>query len=129
MQGGPKHDLSPLRFSEWSSACWELQREKLLSESSEGQTWDIRFLGLFHSDDSKVMTTCQETLVGRAMSQWWDVCPEAGSRSRPNTNFQEEMPQLEVLTVSEEGVLQSLFSQPKIVFIFLPQKLDGKGVS
>ncbi|CAL1138958.1 unnamed protein product [Cladocopium goreaui] len=99
-------DLLPSRFSEWSSACWELQRGKLLSESSEGQTWDIRFLGLFHSDDSKVMTTCQETLVGRAMSQWWDVCPEAGSRSRPNTNFQEEMPQLEVLTVSEEGVLQ-----------------------
>ena len=55
------------------------------------------------------MTTCHDTLVGRAMSQWWDVCPEAGAKSRPSASFQEEMPQLDVLTVSEEGVLQSLF--------------------
>ena len=89
------------RFADWGFACWDLQRQLLVGESSaEGQTWDVSFLGLY--DDAKMATSIQDTMVGRAMSQWWDICQDAGPRSRPNTAFLEDPPEMELLTINHE---------------------------
>ena len=88
------------RFAEWGFACWDLQRELLLGDTAESQAWDVSFLGLY--DDAKVHMSTQETMVGRAMNQWWDTCADAGPRSRPNTAFLEDPPEMELLTINNE---------------------------
>ena len=87
------------RFCEWSSACWEIQKDNLLGTNLD---LDLRFLALYHNDDSVHLTSAKECLVGRAMGQWWDRSNEAGPRSRENTRFQEDLPNLEVLCVNLE---------------------------
>ena len=87
------------RFCEWSSACWEIQKETLLGTNTD---LDLRFLALYHNDDSAHLTSAKECLVGRAMKQWWDQSSEAGARSRENTKFQEDLPTLDVLCVNLE---------------------------
>lgn len=96
----------PPRFAEWSSACWELQRDYLLGSNT---SLDVRFLGLYHSQDVPHLNTSTDCMVGRAMAQWWDQCEEAGSRSRDATTFQEDPPTLEVLNICrEQGTLSNL---------------------
>ena len=87
------------RFCEWSSACWEIQKDNLLGTNLD---LDLRFLALYHTDDSAHLTSAKECLVGRAMKQWWDQSPEAGAQSRENTRFQEDLPSLEVISVNLE---------------------------
>ncbi|CAL1130517.1 unnamed protein product [Cladocopium goreaui] len=77
-------DLLPSRFCEWSSACWEIQKDNLLGTNLD---LDLRFLALYHNDDSVHLTSAKECLVGRAMGQWWDRSNEAGPRSRENTRI------------------------------------------
>ena len=51
-------------------------------------------------------------MVGRCMSQWWDVSSEAGPKSRPNTQFLEDPPTLELLSINhEQHVAQNLISK------------------
>ena len=87
------------RFCEWSSACWEIQKDNLLGTNLD---LDLRFLALYHNDDSVHLTSAKECLVGWAMGQWWERSNEAGPRSRENTRFQEDLPNLEVLCVNLE---------------------------
>ena len=112
------------RFHEWGSASWEFQKAKLLDEPTEGQTWDVRHLSLYHTDDGQWLQACQDVMTGRAMSQWWDITPEAGSRSRPQTNFQEEPPVLDILTVSsDEHKVQILVHELEDVLVCFSQVL------
>ena len=88
------------RFAEWSSACWDLQKSYLLKSNED---LDVRFLALYHVDDTQFMTSSMETLVGRCMNQWWDVSSEAGPKRREGASFQETPPALEVLSISTES--------------------------
>ena len=102
-------DLSPIRllggkldprFSEWSFAAWDFQKEFFLDP--EGCAFDVSFLGVYHQDDHKHMTACNDTVAGKAMSQWWDISEDAGPATRPASRFEEAPPPLEVLTISED---------------------------
>ena len=56
-----------------------------------------------------MMMATQEAMVGRAMTGYWDLCPEAGPKSRPNAAFSEDPPTLEVLAINtDQHVLQKL---------------------
>ncbi|CAK9091804.1 unnamed protein product [Durusdinium trenchii] len=90
-------DLLPSRFSEWSSACWEIQRDYLLGTD---QSIDLRFLAVYQNDEASFLKAAQDLRVGRAMDQWWDKSDEAGPRSRENVRFQQDPPSLEVLSAT-----------------------------
>lgn len=51
-----------------------------------------------------MMQTTQQTLVGRIMAQWWDVCSEAGPKRRPNSDFSIPIPSLDVLAIADQKV-------------------------
>ena len=75
-----------------------------MEASPEATALDVSFLGIYHTDQYNHMETCRSTVAGRGMSQWWDISPEAGPASRPQSAFQEEPPTLEVLTVANGEV-------------------------
>ena len=85
------------RFSEWSFAAWEFQRRFLTDP--ENCTFDLSFLGVYHEDDQKTLTSCKESVAGKVVSGWWDSSSEAGPPTRPQSTFEEEPPTLEVLSV------------------------------
>lgn len=91
-----------LRFAEWSSACWELQKDTLLGSGTEAL--DLHFLGIYHEDDHSWKVTAQDTLVGRCLAQFWDVSEEAGPKARPDSLFNEQPPALDVLTITDDAV-------------------------
>ena len=104
----------PDRFAEWSQACWQIQCEFLLGTQTK---MDLRFVGLYHTDDVSFLQQNQDSLMGRAMSGWWDDCPEAGAKSRQNTAFGEEPPTLEVLGINQtDSTLVNLGDNLSIVF-------------
>lgn len=76
-----------------------MQKDYLLKSTAEGQAFDVRYLAVFHDDDFSCMESNRDTVTGRAMSQWWDECPEAGPKSRPASQFSEQPPSLDVLAV------------------------------
>ncbi|CAJ1423296.1 unnamed protein product [Effrenium voratum] len=95
-------DVIPNRFAEWSSACWELQKDTLLGSGTEAL--DLHFLGIYHEDDHSWKVTAQDTLVGRCLAQFWDVSEEAGPKARPDSLFNEQPPALDVLTITDDAV-------------------------
>eukprot|EP00435_Cladocopium_sp_Y103_P035738 s1345_g9.t1 len=90
------------QFSEWSFAAWEFQKEFL--EDPEGCAFDVSFLAAYHQDDHNHMTTCKDTLAGKAMTQWWDRSEEAGPTTRPASRFEEAPPSLEVLAIVDDEI-------------------------
>ena len=91
---------TPSRFSEWSFAAWEFQKEFLVQP--EGCAFDISFLAVYHQDDHKHMLACKETIAGRVMTQWWDTSDDAGPTTRPASRFEESPPNLEVLVLADD---------------------------
>ena len=78
-----------------------MQRSLLLDEApTDSQAWDVSYMGLY--DDGKLCQQSHDTMVGRLMSQWWDVSTEAGPRARADVSFQEEIPSLDVLTINQD---------------------------
>ena len=105
----------PWRFSEWSQAAWQLQRDFLIATSPEDPAWDVRFLSIFHDDDAKYAESCQQLVCGRAMQQWWDISEAAGPKARASEPFSEGIPELECLTVVDN----ELKSLGRLIFDFL----------
>ncbi|CAK9075152.1 unnamed protein product [Durusdinium trenchii] len=83
----------------WSQAAWQLQRAFLQGASAEDRAWDVRFLSIYHDDDTKHAESCQQLICGRAMQQWWDTSSAAGPKSRAAQTFSEEIPDLDCLIV------------------------------
>ncbi|CAL1129527.1 unnamed protein product [Cladocopium goreaui] len=96
-------DMVPSRFSEWSQACWELQRDALLNEP-DGNKWDFHFMAIYHDDEGHHMESNRELVTGRAMSQWWDKVDESGPPARACEPFSIDVPAMECLTISENEV-------------------------
>lgn len=96
--------LDAHRFSEWSFACWELQKAFLTDSSPEATAYDFSSMAVYHSDDHQHLQSCRDTVAGRAMSQWWDVSAEAGPAVRPAATFDEDPPTLDVLAISGSEV-------------------------
>ena len=94
---------------------WELQKDFLLGSDAESKKWDVRFLGIYHDNDS-YLDQCKDLITGRMLAQWWDKIPESGPTSREAENFSVELPTLEVLTTGAEGV-QFLGFSTTMVFI------------
>eukprot|EP00435_Cladocopium_sp_Y103_P008917 s4806_g2.t1 len=88
------------RFSEWSSACWQLQKNYLLESDLE---LDVQFLALYDNDSAHHLTSTRDCLLGRAMDEWWDHASEAGPKSREATRFGEDAPSLEVLSIAADA--------------------------
>ncbi|CAK9083114.1 unnamed protein product, partial [Durusdinium trenchii] len=103
-------DLLPSRFSEWSQAAWQLQRDFLIATSPEDRAWDVRFLSIFHDDDAKYAESCQQLVCGRAMQQWWDISEAAGPKARASEPFSEGIPELECLTVVDNELKLEAFA-------------------
>ena len=89
----------PVRFSEWSSACLQMQLEELKSENYTGPK--MHYMGIFLEDDAALATKMNSSVAGKLMSQWWDGSAEAGSKRRPRSAFSEPTPSLDVLLISE----------------------------
>lgn len=110
----PSHIALLGRFSEWSSACWEIQRDYLLGTD---QSIDLRFLAVYQNDEASFLKAAQDLRVGRAMDQWWDKSDEAGPRSRENVRFQQDPPSLEVLSATVgTGTLLNLWKDSALCF-------------
>ena len=77
-----------------------MQRAHLNPETAEDREWDVRFLAVYHDSDAVHLESCKTHIAGKAVSQWWDRCEEAGPKSRVAERFQEELPTLDFLTVS-----------------------------
>lgn len=73
------------------------------------------------------MSSWMEVMTGRCLNQWWDVSSDAGPNSRGNSQFPEQLPQLEVLTVSD-GALQTFSSTLVVFFINFHLKFVGVSV-
>lgn len=97
--GVKKHALS-LRFCEWTQAVWEFQREHLLGED---RAWNVRGMAIYLEDDAN-LDAHKSLLTGRAMSQWWDRCDDAGPPARTVERFAEDLPCLECLATSDGEV-------------------------
>ncbi|CAK9075121.1 unnamed protein product, partial [Durusdinium trenchii] len=91
-------DLLPSRFAEWSLACWEIQQAFLLDEDS---SLNVRFLGVYHDDNAKDLSTSCDALAGKALSGFWDKSDKAGPKSRASSPFHRELPTLECLAIVE----------------------------
>ena len=72
-----------------------------------GAPWDCRFLALYHSDNASDLSSCQESIVGKAMEGWWDKCSEAGPKSRQASSFNQQLPNLDCLSVID-GEIKTL---------------------
>ncbi|CAK9093525.1 unnamed protein product [Durusdinium trenchii] len=82
-----------------------------------------RFAALYHADQAGEHVNCKETITGLAMSEYWDVSEQAGSKSRGRAVFGESIPSLESLAVVD-GEVKTLNSNkiPEMVM----QKLNGQ---
>lgn len=107
------------RFSEWSYATLEFQKDFL--NDSENCDYDFSFLGLFHSDDHKHMTSNKDTVAGKMMTGWWDTSSDAGPATRPQSRFEEQPPELEVLTLVDGEVKNfgMVYSVVFLIYCFL----------
>ncbi|CAK9097115.1 unnamed protein product, partial [Durusdinium trenchii] len=85
-------------FAEWSLACWEIQQAFLLDEDS---SLNVRFLGVYHDDNAKDLSTSCDALAGKALSGFWDKSDKAGPKSRASSPFHRELPTLECLAIVE----------------------------
>ena len=90
---------SYLRFTEWSQASWELQRDYLLGEDGASK-WDVHFMSLYHDSDAQMMDTAKNLIAGRALNQWWDKADESGPAARKTEPFSVEVPTLECLAIN-----------------------------
>ena len=100
------------RFAEWSSACLEMQLDKLNSESNAA---NLHYMGIFLDDDTAMSVKTAGNVAGKLMSSWWDQCEEAGSKRRPHSSFDVPLPTLEVLTVSD-GICRTLTFKKSLYF-------------
>lgn len=100
-----QHIPNQNRFAEWSSACLELQLDKITSENNNGA--NLHYMGIFLDDDMALSAKTAGNVAGKLMSSWWDQSVEAGSKRRPHSTFDTPLPTLEVLTVSD-GVCRTL---------------------
>ncbi|CAK9075749.1 unnamed protein product [Durusdinium trenchii] len=91
-------DLLPNRFSEWSLATWDLQSAFLMETNRE---LDLRFLGVYHSDNADELSAANEVLMGRLIADYWDGCDKAGPKTREASGFSEAFPTLQSLVVNE----------------------------
>ncbi|CAK9068466.1 unnamed protein product [Durusdinium trenchii] len=106
-------DLLPNRFSEWSLATWDLQSAFLMETNRE---LDLRFLGVYHSDNADELSAANEVLMGRLIADYWDGCDKAGPKTREASGFSEAFPTLQSLVVNEGEIklpelLQQKYSQ------------------
>ena len=94
-------DGFPLRFSEWSSAVWEMQLAKLQASGNDTKP-DWHYLSFYLSQDAdlQLMQKNQSMLSGKILKGWWDACGEAGPPRRPRSTFQEAVPSLDMLSIS-----------------------------
>lgn len=94
-----------------------MQRDYMLHSTPEGQAFEVRYMAAFHDDDFSCMESNRDTVTGRAMSQWWDECGEAGPKSRPASQFSEQPPSLDVLALVNNSELVNFgvisFGAPK----------------
>ena len=88
-----------LRFTEWSQAAWELQRDYLLREDGASK-WDVHFMSLYHDSDAQMMDAASNLIAGRALNQWWDKAEESGPAARVTEPFSVELPSLECLAIN-----------------------------
>ena len=100
------------RFAEWSSACLDIQLDKLNSESNAA---NLHYMGIFLDDDTAMSARTAGNVAGKLMSSWWDQCEEAGSKRRPHSSFDVPLPTLEVLTVSD-GICRTLTFKKSLHF-------------
>ena len=91
--GDPRH-----RFAEWSSACAHMQLKALVDDP---RALSVYYMGLFMQDDAAMMDKSMSNVAGQFMSKWYDQSDQAGPARRPQSNFLEPMPSLEILTVAD----------------------------
>ena len=80
-----------VRFLEWSSAVWDIQRDELTDQQKSKELPAMHYMGFIHVDDPLAeKAACQ--VAGQVLSQWWDSSPEAGPKKRPQTTFPDPLP-------------------------------------
>ena len=62
---------------------------------------DLRFLGVYHSDNADELSAANEVLMGRLIADYWDGCDKAGPKTREASGFSEAFPTLQSLVVNE----------------------------
>jgi len=97
--GALETSSTTLRFTEWSQASWELQRDYLLGEDGASK-WDVHFMSIYHDSDAQMLDTASTLIAGRALNQWWDKADGSGPASRATEPFLVELPTLECLAVN-----------------------------
>lgn len=86
-----------------------MQRAYLNPETAEDKQWDVRFPAVFHDSDAVHLQSCKTHIAGKAVSQWWDLCEEAGPKSRVAERFQEDPPSLDFLTFAGGEIKNHVF--------------------
>ena len=81
-----------------------MQLESLV-QNSGGPNY--HYMGLYLNDDAVMMGKASSRVAGLLLSGWWDKSSEAGPTRRPQSNFSEDLPTLEVLSVAS-GVRKTL---------------------
>lgn len=79
-------------------ATWDLQSAFLMETNRE---LDLRFLGVYHSDNADELSAANEVLMGRLIADYWDGCDKAGPKTREASGFSEAFPTLQSLVVNE----------------------------
>lgn len=86
-----------------------MQRAYLNPQTAEDKQWDVRFLAVFHDSDAVHLQSCKTHIAGKAVSQWRDLCEEAGPKSRVAERFQEDRPSLDFLTCAGGEIKNHVF--------------------
>ena len=84
-------------------ASWSIQAAFLQEANRE---LDVRFLGVYHSDNAEELTSARAVLMGRLISDYWDGCEKAGSKTREASSFSESLPTLQSLVINEDGEIK-----------------------